>query len=380
MSTRRRGRLRGFAVFAALALAALSAQAATAGPLRGWGWNNYGQLDNGFFSDQAQPTPQHLSLGGVLAIGAGQYHSLAARSNGTVWAWGRNSGGQLGDGTTVDRATPVQVAGLTDAAKLAGGWDHSLALRADGTVWAWGSNYGGQLGDGTTVPSLTPRQVPGLAGVVAIAANYAQSFAVAREGTLWAWGDNSYGQLGDGTTTSSSTPLPVLTGVVAVAAGRLHTLAVRSDGSVWAWGANFFGQLGRGTQTQFEATPQPVPGVTGMISVGAGDLHSLAVTASGTVFGWGYDQYGQVGDGTTTEAQPNPQEVVGLAAIVSVAGGLNHSLALGANGRAWGWGSDFHGQLGDGIANFEPQPTATPVQIKGLSALVSGSDHALGLG
>jgi alpha-tubulin suppressor-like RCC1 family protein len=286
----------------------------------------------------------------------GQYFSLAARSNGTVWAWGRNSGGQLGDGTTVDRASPVQGAGLTEALELAGGWDHSLALRADGTVWAWGANYSGPLGNGTMAPSLTATQVPGLAGIVAIRANYAQSFAVAGNVTLWAWGDNSYGQLGDGTTTSSATPLPVLTGVIDVAAGRLHTLAVRFDGTVWDWGANFFGQVGRGTQTQFEPTPQPVPSLAGIGAVGAGDLHSLAVGQFGTVFGWGYDEYGQVGDGTTIEAQPNPQLVVGLTGIVSVAGGLNHSLALRANGRAWGWGSDLHGQLGDGVANVEPQP------------------------
>src|SRR5213078_4491723 len=116
--------------------------------------------------------------------------------------------------------------GLTDAVELAGGWYHSLARKVDGTVWAWGANYAGQLGNGNTASSLTPIEVPGLTCTRAIAAAYGQSFAVGCDGTLWAWGDNSYGQLGDGTTTNSSTPLPVLTGIVSVAAGRLHTLAL----------------------------------------------------------------------------------------------------------------------------------------------------------
>lgn len=382
---RRRPRAWALVALAGVAFSVWNAQAATAGQLKagqvsGWGWNNYGQLDNGFLTDQAQATPERISLGSVTVIGAGQYHSLATRNNGTVWAWGHNSGGQLGDGTTADSASPVQVVGLTDAVELAGGWYHSLARKVDGTVWAWGANYAGQLGNGNTASSLTPIEVPGLTCTRAIAAAYGQSFAVGCDGTLWAWGDNSYGQLGDGTTTNSSTPLPVLTGIVSVAAGRLHTLALRSDGSVWAWGANFFGQLGRGTQTNYEPVPQPVPGLAGIAAVGVGELHSLAVTAAGTVFGWGYDQYGQAGDGTTMEAQPNPQQVAGLTGIVSVVGGLDHSLALGANGRAWGWGSDYHGQLGDGFAHVEPQTTPTLVHIKGLRALVSGSDHALGLG
>jgi alpha-tubulin suppressor-like RCC1 family protein len=345
--------------------------------LKGWGWNNYGQLDNGFATDQAQATPERVSLNGVVSIGAGQYHSLAVRRDGSVWGWGKNSGGQLGDGTTTDRSSPVQVVGLTGAVAVAGGWDHSIALRGDGTVWAWGANYAGQLGDGTTASALVPRRVPGLTDIIAIAANRSQSFALADDGTLWGWGYNGYGQLGDGTTTDRSSPVAVLSGVTAVAAGYLHTLALRSDGTVWAWGANYFGQLGLGTQTPFEPTPQHVSALPSVSALGAGYDHSLAVAADGTVYAWGYNQYGQAGDSSLVEAVLAPTHVPGLTGIVAVAGGLYHSVALGANGRIYGWGSDAHGQLGDGTANLEAQPVPTLGVVKGVDGIASGSDHVL---
>ncbi len=370
------GRRIGLAVLAA-SVALVLAPAALGGPLKGWGWNNFGQLDNGFTTDQGQATPERISLSGVVSVGAGQYHSLAVRRDGTVWGWGKNSGGQLGDGTTVERTSPVRVVGLTGGSAVAGGWDHSLALRDDGTVWAWGANYAGQLGDGTTTSSLVPVQVPGLAGIVAIAANRSQSFAVGGDGTLWAWGYNGYGQLGDGTTTDRWSPVAVLSSVTAVAAGYLHTLALRSDGTVWAWGANYFGQLGLGTQTPFEPTPQLVAALPPATAVGAGYDHSLTVAADGSVYAWGYNQYGQAADPSLVEAVLAPRQVPGLSGIVAVAGGLYHSLALGANGRVYGWGSDAHGQLGDGTANLEAQAAPTLGLAKGVDSIASGSDHVL---
>jgi len=187
--------------------------------------------------------------GDWVQIAGGGHHSLALRNDGTVWAWGRNNYGQLGDGTTTERHTPVQVANLTGVQAIAGGFSHSLALRSDGTVWAWGRNSKGQLGDGTTTNRTTPVQVLNLTGVQAIAGGFFHSLALKSDGTVWAWGYNHFGQLGDGTTANRTIPVQVadLTGVQAIAAGSDHSLALRNDGTVWAWGWNYLGQLGDGT-------------------------------------------------------------------------------------------------------------------------------------
>ncbi|MGB9825198.1 MAG: invasin domain 3-containing protein, partial [Desulfofundulus sp.] len=171
-------------------------------------------------------------LAGVV-INGNYSHSLEVKSDGTVWAWGNNNFGQLGDGTTINHATPVQVKNLTGVVAVAAGYYHSLALKSDGTVWAWGSNHYGQLGDGTTTDRYTPVQVQNLTDVVAVAANDFYSLALKSDGTVWAWGDNSYGRLGDGTTTNRTVPVQVknLTSVVAIAAGSWHPLALKSDGT-----------------------------------------------------------------------------------------------------------------------------------------------------
>jgi hypothetical protein len=172
---------------------------------------------------------------------------LALRGDGGVWAWGKNANGQVGDGTTTDRLTPVQVRGLSGAVAVMAGVHHSVALRRDGSVWAWGANSYGELGDGTTTDRLTPVPLRGLSDVVSIAAGAQHSYALKRDGSVWAWGQNIYGALGDGTWTQRLAPVPVsgLSGVVAIAAGGQHGLALKNDGSLWTWGWNDYGQLGK---------------------------------------------------------------------------------------------------------------------------------------
>ena len=212
---------------------------------------------------------------GMGPIDGGWYFSVALKSDGTVWAWGQNDEGQLGDGTTIDRTTPAQVQSLSGITELSSGSKHCLALKSDGTVWAWGWNEYGQLGDGTTVNRTTPVRVPGLSGVTAVASGiYGSSLALKSDGTVWAWGWNYHSELGDGTTINRTTPVqvPGLTGITALAGGASHSLALKSDGTVWAWGQNYAGALGDGT-TVNRTTPEEVPGVSGIIARGAGSGH-----------------------------------------------------------------------------------------------------------
>jgi hypothetical protein len=203
---------------------------------------------------------------------------LGVKADGTVWAWGQNAYGQLGGGTADFNPHPIpaQVAGLAGVVAVAAGECHSLAVKSDGTVWAWGYNKYGQLGDGTTTQRTTPVQVLGLSGVVAVAGGGSHSLAIRSDGTVWAWGYNSYGQLGDGTTTNRPSPVQVvgLSGAVAPAGGGSHSLVVKSDGVAWAWGGNGDGELGDRTTT-LRPTPVQVSGLSGAVEVAAGGSHSM---------------------------------------------------------------------------------------------------------
>jgi alpha-tubulin suppressor-like RCC1 family protein len=341
-----------------------------------WGYNFYGQLGDSSTTNRNTPV-QVSDLTDVTTVAGGTAHSLALKSDGTVWAWGRNSFGQLGDGTTTNRNIPVQVSDLTDITAVAGGSAHSLALKSDGTVWAWGYNSYGQLGDGTTIDNSTPVQVSGLTDVITVSGGADHSLALKSDGTVWAWGYNYYGQLGDGTTTDNSTPVQVsgLTDVTTVAGGSTHSLALKSDGTVWTWGYNYYGQLGDGTTTD-NSTPVQVSSLTDITAVAGGYNHSLALKSDGTVWVWGRNNYGQLGDGTTIKRY-TPVQVSGLTDVIAVSGGYHHNLALKSDGTVWAWGWNVFGQLGDGTTINR----YTPVQVSGLTGFtaVAGGYHSLAI-
>jgi alpha-tubulin suppressor-like RCC1 family protein len=365
------------------------------GSVLAWGNNLNGQLGNGNTDGKVNPFPL-ASLNGTVAVAASNLYSLALKSDGSVLAWGSNGGGQLGDGTFTARPTPAQVAGFGPASgviAVAAGSQHSLALKSDGSVFAWGANFNGQLGDGTFAARTAPVQVTGLgpgSGVIAIAAGDQHNLALKSDGSVLAWGANFNGQLGDGTFALRTAPVQVTglgsgSGVIAIAGGSQHSLALKSDGSVLAWGANFQGQLGDGT---FTPRPGPVqvaslgPG-SDVIAIASGNQHSLALKSDGSVFAWGGNFNGQLGDGTNNNRNA-PAQVTGLgpgSGVIAIASGFSHNIALKFDGSALAWGNNVNGQLGDGTFGVSIRNTPVPISSmaagSGAIAIAAGFNHSM---
>ncbi len=338
------------------------------GTVWAWGWNGYGQLGDGTTTQRNTPVQVSTSTGltDVTAIASGYYSGYALKSDGTVWAWGSNNHGELGDGTTTESLTPVQLSSLTSITAISGGAYFANALKSDGTVWAWGTNSSGQLGDGTTTNRHTPVQVStstGLTDVTVIAGGFGRfAYAIKSDGTVWAWGQNPSGGLGDGTTTDRHTPVQVststgLTSVTAITGGRNSGYALKSDGTVWAWGANSVGQLGDGTTTD-TSTPVQVLNLTGITSISAGNYFGYALKSDGTIWAWGVNSDGQLGDGTLISTS-TPVQVSSLTGIITIDAGANYGYATKSDGTIWAWGDNGSGQLGDGTTTS----TSTPVQV-----------------
>ncbi len=313
-------------------------------------------------------------------VAAGSAHSLLLKQNGTLWAWGNNQSGQLGDGdwSTTDKHSPVQVGTSMDwVAVTAGGW-HALGIKSDGTLWAWGNNQSGQLG--TTTDKHSPVQVGTSTDWVAVSAGGPHTLGLKSDGTLWAWGYNNYGQLGDGSTTNSSSPVQVGTSTdwIAVTAGEDHTLGIKSDGTLWAWGMNIHGQLGDGDwSTTDKHSPVQVGSSTDWMAVNAGSFHTLGIKSDGTLWAWGMNEWGQLGDGTTTDKR-SPVQVGSSTDWVAVTAGGRHTLGLKSDGTLWAWGANIYGGLGDGTTTDKH----SPVQVGSSTdwvAVNAGSGHTLGI-
>ena len=213
-----------------------------------WGYNASGQLGNVTPNIFSSVPVLVRNLSGITHIQAGYYHSLAIRRDSTIWTWGFNGYGELGNYSNMNSDVPVQVVGISNAVAIAGGRDLSAAIRADSTLWTWGYNYYGELGNGLNINSNVPVQVSGLTGIIAVNAGVFHALALKSDGTVWAWGFNGFGQLGNGNNTDSNVPVQVsgLTDIVGIAAGYYHSLAMKNDGTAWTWGHNGAGELGNG--------------------------------------------------------------------------------------------------------------------------------------
>jgi alpha-tubulin suppressor-like RCC1 family protein len=336
---------------------------------------------------------QERGLSGVRAVAGGREAVYALLDDGTVRAWGNNDYGQLGNGWASSlgyggSAVPVPVVGLTNVTAIDSRGDAAYALRSDGTVWAWGDGSRGQLGNGTTgTDASLPVQVGGLFNIVAISAGDNTGYAVGADGTVWSWGSNGGGHLGIGSNVEySMTPVQVsgLTGITQVAGGGHSngTYALRQDGTVWSWGYNFDGALGNGVPCVVEQqcvywSPTQVSDLTDATAVASGVYGGMALRADGTVWTWGANYQGKLGNGAECGVgNPNgcrsyvPVKVANLTGVTQVATFYGGGYVLRGDGTVWSWGSNYRGTLGTNTIPADASShTTVPVQVMNLSGV-----------
>ena len=333
----------------------------TSGGAKCWGENSDGRLGDGMWADTAVPVDVRHLTSGVAAISAGGNHTCALTTTGGVKCWGRNTEGELGDGTTVTSKLPVDVTGLsTGVAAISAGGAHTCVLTDSGGVKCWGDGREGQLGNGAISTSSTPVDVVGLtSGVTAISAGDAHTCAITDEDFVKCWGYNRYGQLGDASTTTSLTPVYVdgLTDVSSISAGGLHTCALTNTGGVKCWGYNLFGQLGN-SSTDDRQVPVDVTDLTsGATAISAGFDHTCALVGEGDLRCWGNNDFGELGDGTKISRSAPAMILQTRGRIATVSAGGDYTCGVTGSGLVRCWGANGSGQLGDGTVAISLLPT-----------------------
>lgn len=330
-----------------------------------WGCNWEGQLGIGAGVNESSRPIQVGAESSWVSAAAGSGFTVAMKEDGSIWTWGSNYGGKLGIGSPdggVTRDQPQRIGAARTWASAHATHNHVLAVAGDGSLWSWGSNEDGQTGEPEAIGSTTsPARVGSATDWVAAWAGANTSFASRRDGSLWAWGHNHQAQLGDGTFVSTTTPTRVGEGWATVSSGQQHTAALRTDGTLWVWGTSRYGQLGIGI-AGFQHTPRQVGSDAGWRAVAAGALHALAVRNDGSLWSWGSNWDGQLGDPALGSTQVfSPLRIGSTTEWRSVAAGRFHSLGLQNDGSVWAWGANGSGQLGDGSTapHLPPELIAT---------------------
>ena len=345
-----------------------------------WGRDDHGELGNGATASSSVPVEVSvLTKTTAISAGGGYYryygdHSCALIPSGTIECWGYNDDGELGNGTQADSNTPVTVSGIANATQVAAGDFGTCALLTDGTVDCWGYNSSGELGDGSMQHghaasdgfdvSPIPVQVTGITNATQLSSGAGHVCALLSGGSVSCWGDNSYGEVGDGTTENRSAPVQVdgITNAIQVSAGGWsHSCVLLSGGTVECWGYNNHGELGNGTTTESD-TPVLVSSITNATEISAGAYQTCALLSNGKVECWGRNDHGQLGNGTTADSS-TPVEVRDIKNATQISSGGGHTCAVLSSGKVECWGYNNNGQLGDGTTTN----SSTPVSVVGLS-------------
>ena len=348
------------------------------GVLWTWGSNQSGQL-----GAETQETGTDLEgtviplssrplqvMEDVASVSAGADFTVALKTDGTLWAWGGNDYGQLGNGSTTPSDLPICV--LDQVTAVSAGDYHVAALRADGSLWTWGDNLYGQLGDGTLESRSAPAKV--LDQAAAVSAGAGSTAALLGDQTLWTWGDNLFGQLGDGTRASRSTPAKVLDQVTAVSMGGYHAAALRADGTLWLWGSNIDGQLGNGGQgnttdqtgAQLQTLPLSLSTTGPVTAVSAGTSHTAVILADGSLWTWGRNDTQQLGLDQTAPTVSLPAQVPAVTQAAAVGTGTYQTVCLLSDDTLFSWGPQAMGLLGGGavetLAEVPKAEVAAPAE------------------
>ncbi len=347
-----------------------------------WGYNLYGRLGDNTTTDKSSPVQTIAGGTNWKQVASGSSHTAAIKTDGTLWSWGYNAAGNLGDNTAISKSSPVQtVTGGTNWRQVSGGSYYTAAIKTDGTLWTWGSNGFGNLGDNTTTNKSSPVQT--IAGGTTwrqVATGSSHTAAIKTDGTLWLWGVNPYGGLGDNTSVNKSSPVQTVaagTNWRQVACGTDHTAAVKTDGTLWAWGYNSTGQLGDNTSVNKSSPVQTIAGGTNWRQVACGANHTAAIKTDGTLWLWGWDSNGQLGDNTTASKSSPVQTVTGGTNWRQVScGSANHTAAIKTDGTLWTWGYNSFGNLGDNTTTNKSSPIQTITGGNNWKQVACGGNHS----
>jgi alpha-tubulin suppressor-like RCC1 family protein len=332
-----------------------------------WGLNQSGQVGNGTTTPRS--TPYQVGNERWLEIHNGFNHTIALKSDGTLWAWGSNSDGELGIGSFINKLVPTKIGTSNDWKTFICGAGHNLAIKTNGTLWAWGSNLLGELGNGNNTKSNVPIQIGTGTNWQVIEAGGRMSMAKKTDGTLWTWGSNSAGQIGNGTNTDSNIPILIAgTNWANIKSGYDYNLAIKDDGTLWSWGGNTFGQLGIGNTTN-KNVPTKVGTATDWSKISAGGF-SLAIKTDGTLWAWGWNTKGQYGNGTTGADSNIPLKIGTQTDWVAIDAGYETSFFIKSTSNQLASGKNSEYQFGNGgftnsnIPVIIPCPTTAPFPIE----------------